>query len=149
MHYGMLFSLVILITLVYTIGSTETQEFKLWVATMKRYSFSELLSMDLQLPLSECAQNALRAFRLLRQPKYASACINVLGSYSRRFGHRKSHGICMSNLSYPRMSSDNKRGKNAISKIRLAQLNVCSINKKAASLYDIILNGKLDFLCLS
>jgi len=47
------------------------------------------------------------------------------------------------------MPSENKRDKHAISKIRLAQLNVRSMNKKAALLYDTILDGKLDFICLS
>jgi len=55
----------------------------------------------------------------------------------------------MANLFFSRMSSENKRDKHAISKIRLAQLNVRSMNKKAALLYDTILDGKLDFICLS
>lgn len=121
------------------IGVTRVQEFKPWKTSMIRYSFSELLSLDHHLPPSECTQNALRAHQLLRRPSYihcgsrrglylSSTGINVLCSHSLGSGHINSCGICMSNLTYPQMSLPNKRDKSETFKIRLAQLNVGSMN---------------------
>lgn len=154
----MLFPFMIFVTVViYTrIGFTGFWESKLSNVNMITYAFSEVLPFDHNLPPSDCTQNALRALLLLRRPRYSQqgsrrglyaspAGINVLCSYSRDLGHLNSHGICTSNLFYPQMSSGNKCSKIVTSKIRLAQLNVRSMNKKAASLYDIIWVGNLTF----
>lgn len=123
---------------------------------MRRYSFSELFSLDHYLPPSDCTQNALQALQLFQRPRsshwdscrglYASlAGINVLCSYSRGSGHSDARAICMSNLFYPQMSLGNMCNKIITAKIRIAQLNVQSMNKKVSLLHDIILKRKLDF----
>lgn len=147
------FSLVYAIT-----GFCGTLESRLWNTNMIRYSYSELFSLDHHLPPSTCIIKTLRSFKLLHRPRYlhrgsrrcfypSPAGINVLHSSSRRSRHLNSRGICSSNLHFPQKTLQN-RVKNASSKIRLAQLNVRSMNKKAALLHDIILDRKLDFLCL-
>ncbi|XP_048016198.1 uncharacterized protein LOC125248394 isoform X3 [Megalobrama amblycephala] len=77
----------------------------------------------------------------------AAGLIYCCQRQARRKGTRRQSNDQGLIWSWPTLCSY-KHDKNETSKIRLAQLNVRSMNKKAALLHDIILDGKLDFLCL-
>lgn len=127
---------------------------------MIKYSATELLQLRHSQPLvTGVSETQLRSLQLLRRPKYvhrgsrrnlhsSGAVINTVWSQRRLDRrHLSSRHVCSANFSYLQKSTPSSCGVR-LDTIRFAHLNTRSVNNKAASLCDIVLDKKLDFFSL-
>lgn len=133
-------------------------DFYLSDCTMIKYSATELLQLRHSQPLvTGVLETQLRSLQLLRQPKYvhpgsrrnlhsSGAVINTVWSQRRLDRrHLSSRHVCSANFSYLQKSTPSSCGVR-LDTIRFAHLNTRSINNKAASLCDIVLDKKTGLL---
>ncbi len=126
---------------------------------MLKYSASELFQFDHSAPPATCVQDTLHSLHLLRRPKYVhrgsrrnlqASGAGITSVWTQRRldrRHLSPRRVCPANFSYLQKSTASSGGVR-LDTLRFAHLNARSINNKAASICDIVVDKELDFFCL-
>ncbi len=125
---------------------------------MLKYSPLELFQYEHYAPPATCVLDTLRSLHLLHRPKYVhrgsrrnlqASGTGIMSVWTRRrldCHHLSPRRVCPANF-YLQKSTASSGGVR-LDTIRFAHLNSRSMNNKAASICDIVVDKELDFFCL-